>query len=235
MRGLRVRGQGARQHHPAFARIASHRHFEPYATLVLAGGYSEAGESGRWKVEPGMVVVHSAGEAHADWFADRSTQLIDFSLDAKIDPGVYRCGQSETLAKSLLERKPRDKPLLQDLQPVSGEADWPDLLAEALRTHHALSIGAWAREHGLRAETVSRGFHQAYGVTAAQYRLGVRIKSAVGSLASGGGALADVAFRHGFADQPHMTRALKAAFGSTPAELRRIKSVQEKGCRRTLS
>lgn len=235
MRGLRVSPGERRQHHSPFSRIPSHRHLEPYATLVLVGGYREAGESGRWNVEAGMVVVHAAGEAHADWFGPRSTQLIDFGLQGDLDPGVYRCTQADILAKLLRDRKRSGTPILSDLQPVSSEADWPDLLAAALRTNAALSIGAWASEHGLRAETVSRGFHQAYGVTAAQYRLGVRIKSAVGSLACGDGALADVAFRHGFADQPHMARALKAAFGSTPAELRRINSVQEKGCRRTLS
>ena len=226
--------RSARQHHLAFTRIASHRHLEPYATLVLAGGYREAGESGRWRVEPGMVVVHAAGEAHADWFDNRATELIDFELRGDLRPGVYRCGQTDLLAKSLLECG-EDVHALCDLQPVSGEADWPDLLAAALRSNPALSIGTWASDHGLRAETVSRGFRQAYGVTAAQYRLGVRIKSAVNSLGSEGTALADLAFRHGFADQPHMTRAFRTAFGSTPAELRRVKSVQEKGSRDSLS
>lgn len=227
MRGLRVRGQGARQSHPAFARIASHRHLEPYATLVLAGGYREAGESGRWKVEPGMVVVHAAGEAHADWFGDRSTRLIDFELDRATAAGVYRCGDADMLARGLLERGRRGLDCLDALEPVSGEDDWPDLLASDLRRNAALAIGAWASEHGLRFETVSRGFRQAYGVTPAQYRLGVRIKSAVNSLATGDRSLADVAFQSGFADQPHMTRAFRSAFGSTPARLRRVKSVQD--------
>jgi AraC-like DNA-binding protein len=219
----------ARQHHPAFARIASHRHLEPYATLVLAGGYREAGESGRWRVEAGMLVVHAAGEAHADWFGNGSTELIDFDVDRTVSAGVYRCADADGLARSLIAGEWPRLGRFGDLEAVPGEADWPDLLAAKLRTDPGVAIGAWASEHGLRSETVSRGFSQAYGVTPAQYRSGVRVKSAVHSLAWGSAPLAEVAFRHGFADQPHMTRALKAAIGSTPAELRRVKSVQDRG------
>jgi transcriptional regulator GlxA family with amidase domain len=81
----------------------------------------------------------------------------------------------------------------------------------------------------LQAETVSRKFGQAYGVTPARYRLGVRIKGAVASLTAGEAGLAEVAAENGFADQSHMTRVLKAATGATPAQLRNVKSVQDAG------
>jgi AraC-like DNA-binding protein len=220
-------GGAVRQRHAAFSRIGSHRHLSSYATLILAGGYREAGESGRWRVEPGMVVVHAAGEAHADWFGDRATELIDFELPSTIVAGVYLCGDADALARSALEGE--QWTALTALAAVSGESDWPDLLAAALRANPALTIGAWASEHGLKAETVSRGFGQAYGVTPARYRLGVRIKGAMASLSDGGARLADVAAVNGFADQSHMTRALKAATGATPAQLRDVKSVQDAG------
>lgn len=174
-----------------------------------------------------MVVVHAAGEAHADWFGDRPTDLIDFFMPMPIAPGVYRCNDADVLARSVLERG--DTPAFGAMAPATGEADWPDLLAAALRADPAISIGCWAADQGLQPETVSRGFLRAYGVTPAQYRLGVRIKGAVDSITRGGSPLAEVAFANGFADQPHMTRALKAAIGTTPAELRRVNSVQD-GC-----
>jgi AraC-like DNA-binding protein len=217
---------GVRQKHAGLARIGSHRHLTPYATLVLTGGYREAGESGRWNVQPGMVVVHAAGEAHADWFGDRTTELIDFNVPASLPAGVYRCRDADSLANSVLRGGGYNDSFR--LADVPGETDWPDLLAAALRGDPALPIGAWAADHGLQRETVSRGFVQAYGVTAARYRLGVRIKGAVASLTYGNEPLADVAFANGFSDQPHMTRAVRAALGSTPAALRRVKSVQER-------
>ena len=216
-----------RQQFSAFGRIAAHRHLTSYATLVLAGSYQEAGESGRWRIQPGMLVVHAAGEAHADWFGGHATELISFELGAPLAAGAYWCADPDGLARQLLHR--REEPFLSNswLVPVAGEDDWPDQLAERLRHDPATSIGHWAVRNGLRPESVSRGFSRAYGVTPAGYRLGVRIKGAVNSLASGDQSLAEIALEHGFADQSHMTRALRAEIGCTPGQLRKVKSVQE--------
>ncbi len=173
-----------------------------------------------------MVVVHAAGEAHADWFSDRRTELVDFALPLEIAPGVYRCGDADALARSVLERG--GDLAFGTLAPVPGESDWPDLLAAALRGDPALAIGNWASKHRLQPETVSRGFSRAYGIGPARYRLGVRIKGAVTSLTIGAAPLAEIAVANGFADQPHMTRAVRSAIGKTPAELRRVNSVQDR-------
>ena len=216
-----------RQQFSAFGRIAAHRHLTSYATLVLAGSYHEAGESGRWKIQPGMLVVHAAGEAHADWFGGHSTELISFELGAPLAAGAYWCADPDALARRLLAGA--EEPLLPEssLKPVAGEHDWPDQLAETLRRDPATSIGDWAAHQGLRPESVSRGFARAYGVTPAAYRSGVRIMGAVNSLADREQSLAQIALEHGFADQSHMTRALRAEIGFTPGQLRKVKSVQE--------
>lgn len=215
-----------RQHFSAFGRIAPHRHLTPYATLVLRGSYHEAGESGRWRIEPGMLVVHAAGEAHADWFGGHPAELISFELHGRVAAGAYWVRDPDEISNSLLREDRAPAWPLSSLRPVVGENDWPDLLAAELRRNSALPIGEWAAANGLRRETVSRGFARAYGVTPAAYRLGVRLKGAVDALNGGSQSLADVALQHGFADQSHMTRAFRAQIGCTPGQLR-VKSVQE--------
>ena len=220
MRGLSRLSSGAlRQRHPPSQHIPAHRHLASYATLLLHGGYCEAGESGRWHVQPGMLVVHAPGESHADWFGDRPTQLLDFRAPDGVPAGVYWPRNVDELIGHPFE----------GLEPVQAESDWPDLLAADIRKDATLSLGQWAEEHGLRRETVSRGFQRAYGVSPGAYRLGVKVKTVVGGLQVRGRSLADLAAEHGFSDQSHMNRAIRAATGWTPAQIREVKSVQDRG------
>ncbi|HET8749605.1 MAG TPA: AraC family transcriptional regulator [Sphingomicrobium sp.] len=192
---------------------------------MLEGGYCEAGESGRWNVEPGMLIVHARGESHADWFGERATQLVDFDLSEEVEPGVYRPNNVDELIGYIgIGNRPLE---LGRLEPVTGEADWPDLLAADIRRDACLPLGEWADRHGVRPETVSRGFLRAYGVSPAAYRVGVKVKAVVAALHEGGDSLAELAAEHGFADQPHMTRAVRSATGRTPTQLRQVKSIQD--------
>ena len=194
---------------------------------MLEGGYCEAGESGRWHVKPGMLIVHAPGESHTDWFADRPTQLIDFSIYGELPAGVYRPCDADALMSSLRSKEGLAHSI-GSLEPIGGEADWPDLLATDIRSDARLSLGDWADRHGLRRETVSRGFLRAYGVSPAAYRLGVRVKAVVAALNGNGESFADLAAKHGFSDQSHMNRAIRAMTGRTPTEIRNIKFVQDR-------
>jgi hypothetical protein len=68
--------------------------------------------------------------------------------------------------------------------------------------------------------SVQRHFLQALGVTAKQLEQIHRARSAVDLLARGRRAV-DVALDLGYADQPHLTRSLKAIMGKTPGEIAR--------------
>ncbi|WP_436522805.1 helix-turn-helix domain-containing protein [Actinoplanes sp. HUAS TT8] len=70
---------------------------------------------------------------------------------------------------------------------------------------------------------LSRAFHQATGSTLSTYRRRLRVRAALDDLLTEPRAsLATVAARTGFADQPHMTRAIRTETGSPPATLRRL-------------
>jgi AraC-like DNA-binding protein len=119
----------------------------------------------------------------------------------------------------LAERDPATaaRLLLDRLQPaVAAPADWPDRLAADLRALAPFEMGGWAASHGLRAETVSRGFRQAYGVSPKAYRAAVRARAAHAALRDRSRSLPAVAADLGFADQAHMTRAVRDLTGAPP-------------------
>ena len=65
---------------PAAAEIARHHHREPYATLVLAGAYEEAGDAGRIAVQEGAVLLHGPFSAHRDRVSAKRTVVLDLPL-----------------------------------------------------------------------------------------------------------------------------------------------------------
>jgi AraC-like DNA-binding protein len=63
---------------------------------------------------------------------------------------------------------------------------------------------------------VSRGFAKVYGTTAASFRAEIRSRFALRQIIRTGVSLVEIAAYVGFADQAHMTRAVRALTGATP-------------------
>ncbi|MEO8479062.1 MAG: AraC family transcriptional regulator [Gemmatimonadota bacterium] len=72
---------------------------------------------------------------------------------------------------------------------------------------------------------LARAFRQHFGLSVGGYLRRLRIQAAMSSLRSSERPLSEVAFVSGFADQSHMTRALRAYTGMTPRMLRHGRSV----------
>jgi AraC-like DNA-binding protein len=204
--------------------LARHRHREAFVAVVLAGGYVEAGDTGRHRVRAGDVVFHRAFESHLDRFDRPGAEVLVLPLahDWR-GPALAQIADPDVLAR-LAERDAAQATaaLAEMLRPrASVELDWPDRLASALADDPGLSLSAWADSAGLRLGSLSRGFRQLYGVTPAGYRLVQRAHRAVRAILDGAAPLSQVAQACGFADQAHMSRAVAALTDSTPAALRR--------------
>ncbi len=211
----------------AGAPMPRHRHAEPYMAIVVEGGYLEAGDCGRIEARPGDVLLHGAYDAHQDAFLRGGATVLNLPLEAGAQPGFGRIDDVDAIVR-LAERHPRQASIeaQSEIERRSAPfADWPDLLAAALRDDPDLVISSWAEGIGLAAASVSRGFIRAYGVSPKRYRLEARVRSAARRLPHWRGSLAALAAEFGFADQAHMTRAIAAMTGQTPARLR-AKSVQ---------
>jgi AraC-like DNA-binding protein len=209
----------ARWENGAFGR---HRHAFGYVCVVLGGRFTEAGDVGRFRAEPGDVLIHRPHEAHLDLLSSPAADLLNLPLtDGFPSAGRVRIADPDRIAR-LAERDPfaAAQAVAAACQVAAGEADWPDLLAATLRSRPRFAIGDWARRHGLTPEAVSRGFRRAYGTTPVRYRAEARARRAWHAVATTDRPLVELAFDLGFADQAHMTRAFKHITGLPPSRWR---------------
>ena len=216
------------------AEIVRHYHLRPYATLVLGGGYEEAGDQGRYRVRAGDVLLHPAFSAHQDRIGRTRTHVLDIPLplDGRQWPGLARLSDADrvvlTAATDLREAQGL---LVGALVPIeSDQHDPADRLANKLSSNPSTAIGDWAAGNGHSREWLSRRFKRLYGVDSALFRVEARTRLAWRRIVTSDEPLAGIAVDCGFADQPHMTRAIARLTGRSPKAWRRdhaVTSVQE--------
>ena len=205
--------------------IARHVHRQGYVAIVLGGRYEEAGDGGLVRAEAGDVVFHGAYDGHLDRMGPKGAEILNLELPADFAPAAElgAFADPDQLARAA-ERDPREAWALLLDGLTAGHRDdddeWPDRLARDLRSDPQLSIGAWCQRARLRPETVSRRFMATFGVGPRAFRAHARFRAARELIAAGRASLAEIAAGCGFADQSHMTRAVRAATGTTPRGLR---------------
>ena len=208
------------------ASVPRHLHPHAYATVVLEGGYQEAGEAGRWRVRAGDVLLHAPFSAHCDQVLASGARVLN--LPAPIDLPRSACGRiaDPDLVVRLAERSPLDASaaLLEAWRPGNGGlTDAPDLLARALAAPAGAGIQAWALARGVSRTTAYRWFSRIYGVGPRRYRTEARARQAWRMIVDGSMGLAELAATAGYADQAHMSRSIKAFTGRSPAAWRRVR------------
>jgi AraC-like DNA-binding protein len=213
-----ARSRSRRETWSAHCSIPRHRHIEPYAALILAGGYEESGSFGRYSVRAGQVLLHRMFDAHLDRFQPSGACILNLQLEEEPLFGLGTVADPDAIAR-LAEHDPRAAAasLKQQLRPCSGTpGDWPEQLAQDLLEDPACRLADWADLHGLAPETLSRGFAKVFGTSPAKFRAEVRTRHALERIAHGDVPLVRIAAEGGFADQAHMTRAVTALTGQPP-------------------
>ena len=84
-----------------------------------------------------------------------------------------------------------------------------------------LDVPAMARAALMSPSHFSRQFRVAFGETPYAYLQSRRLERAMALLMQGSSIL-DTVYQVGYADQPHMTRALKHFIGQTPGQIARV-------------
>jgi AraC-like DNA-binding protein len=209
--------------HGAFERMARHRHRGAYVALVLAGGYVEAGDRGRLRVQAGQAVLHGAYESHRNEFSAGGAQVLNLPAHgAPSGAELGRVDDADAIARLAEHDLDRAVELLQQtFHPTPARLnDWPDLLAASLAADPDLSLAAWADANGITPQSLSRGFRLAYGTSPKRYRLELRALQALRRLPCWQGSMAALAADAGFADQAHLTRAIVDLTGQPPKRLK---------------
>lgn len=218
----RVPPAAGRLLHPAGDLLARHPHTGAFAAIVLAGGYVEAGDTGRHRVAAGDVLFHNSYESHLNRVPRTGAEVFVLPLRIPHAMAVHgRIADPDAIVR-LAERDlaQATAALLDRVQPrATAIEDWPDILARAILADPNMSIGAWAFDNGLHSGSVSRGFRQEFEISPASFRVSVRAQRVILALAKDK-SLTEVALTAGFADQAHMCRVLKKATGQTPRRVR---------------
>jgi AraC-like DNA-binding protein len=204
--------------------LPRHRHAAGYANVVLAGSFEEASFAGRFVASPGDVLLHAPFDCHANWAVNRrALQILRLPWFNSSLEGRFRIPDPDELVR-LAERDLIDAvtQLQNGLIPIPPqELHWTERLAQALRFEKVPRLEAWADAEHLTPETISRGFHRAFGVTPRVFRIESRARRAWNLLLRSPSPLTAIAHELGFADQAHLSRTISALTGAAPTYWRR--------------
>jgi AraC family transcriptional regulator len=236
---------------PAGLVLERHRHERPIVCVMLEGSFDHVGDRYTHDCTPGTVLIEPAADPHGNRMRRAGARVLvvepqprdDLSrtLGGLLDraarfrhPGIQ--GRALALARELTARD--------DAAPLALEAGALEMLAVAARLRglragaepvwlararemiedrfrEPLRLADLAREAGVHPAHLSRVFRQRYQEPIATCIRRLRTEWAAERLAASDEAISAIALAAGFADQSHLTRALRARTGMTPARYRR--------------
>lgn len=200
-----------------------HHHREGYATVVLAGAFTEVSFAGRMQAEPGDVLLHGRFDCHLDIARSRGAlQILRLPWQTDFLEGKFRVGDPDALVRlAEVDAELAAGQLARELHRAPPrDAEWVDELARALTGDDGFRLQEWADRHRLRADVLSRVFSREFGVTAQRFRLESRTRLAWRQVLGSTRSLTQIAVQAGFADLAHMSRSIHVFTGRTPTAWR---------------
>lgn len=207
-----------------------HHHREGYATVVLAGSFTEVSFAGRMDAEPGDVLLHGRFDCHLDVARSRGAlQILRLPWRDDTVEGRFRVGDPDALVRlAELDTELAAAQLHRELhRPAQRAPQWLDELAKALSGDSAFRLQEWADGRGLRADVLSRVFSREFGVTAQRFRLESRTRLAWRQVLGSARSLTEIAMQAGFSDLAHMSRSIHVFTGRTPTAWRATSSLRD--------
>jgi AraC-like DNA-binding protein len=209
---------------PGDAVFPRHRHRHGYASVVLAGSFTEASFCGLSPVKPGDVLLHGRFDCHADQGDGGTGRIQILRLPWAHDEveGHFRIGDPDALVRVAEDDlRAAVEMLARELRPTQGvHPHWAHRLALELKSEFPLSLEDWAARAGVRPEALSRGFRRYFGASPKLYRLEARSRRAWQDIVRTPQTLTAIAHDCGFADLAHLSRSVRAFTGESPSAWR---------------
>jgi AraC family transcriptional regulator len=227
--------------------LPAHDHQAPGFYLLVAGGYREWVGQRTLDYRPGAAAFHPAAFRHRDaigaggahfFIVELSGALLErvaplLPVEPRLDTGGLMAALAARLrdelgAEDAAAELVRDGIACELVGALSryGDGDgsprWLVLADDALRAalDRRWSLAELAAAAGVHPARLARGFRRSYGESVGERLRRLRLEAARAALARPGSDLAGVAHECGFADQSHLTRAFRKAFGVTPGAFR---------------
>lgn len=227
--------------------VEAHGHERAHLMWAMAGAYETAAD-GETASGRDVLIYNPPGTFHADRFLTRGGCFFAIDLETT-DIETLAGGRLPQAPRQIASEKARaglrrlagecagwsaDSALvaealcLEILAVIAGAKaperqapSWLKRACEMLNETAPGSIGAIAAEVGVHPTHLARSFRIWFDCTPGDYSRGRRLARAASLLKDGRQEISRIAFETGFADQSHLTRVFKRAFGLAPAAYRR--------------
>ena len=237
-------------HHAPESTLPRHRHPQPYACIVIAGGFEETGAAHAQRARAGTILLHPADDEHGDRFGPAGAICVNVSpsqgwLDATRGESLFggyravhgdaalslghairrRLGARDTAGRLALEAATLAllSEAAQSGAARDGRCEWAHRICDEIRGAPCAewTLARVAATARVHPMHVARTFRRCVGSSLGQFVRAERLAWARSAVSAGDTPLATIALDAGFYDESHFIRAFRRHFGATPGSYRR--------------
>lgn len=235
--------------HTSARKVPGHAHDWPFFSTLLRGSYVSRTRTREMEYRHGVCVYHPRDFQHHDEIgrdgglffgiqlgpgllqdADRSAPetgcdiaVLDGDEAYIVLGSLYAalCAGAEQLALEALVAELAGCLLAPKLSGKGAMPVWLERTERRLYDQRHVSLDELSRDAGVHATTLTRLFRRYKNCSIGEFHARARARRAFFAVVGSKAPLSEICHDAGYADQSHMTRTFKHAFGATPGELRR--------------